>query len=268
MTPDKSPVEPAHPMMIDLHDSLVAIYTVIRDKYQEKIDAAFDDVSRQIGFVVTTTIPVEVEVAGGKIKSVSAAAENLKGTLFEKIASTIGSDALPKKVAANKYRLYLIWYKALKLRLRTDFMEPAHFRSGVREPAHFQWGVQEPAHFRTGIQEPAHFRTGIQEPAHWFDPGFAIAGEEAVVIHAIDDVYPELKLAERVSAQRQLARGFGPGVREPAHFRPEVREPAHLRPEVREPAHPRPEVLEPVHPSPVRPEFLAELQALLKKHGL
>ena len=246
MTPDKSPVEPAHPMMIDLHDSLVAIYTVIRDKYQEKIDAAFDDVSRQIGFVVTTTIPVEVEVAGGKIKSVRAAADNLKGTLFEKIASTIGSDSLPGKVAANKYRLYLIWYKALKLRLRTDFMEPAHFRPGVREPAHFQWGVQE----------PAHFPTGILEPAHWFDPGFAIAGEEAVVIHALDDVFPELKLAERVSAQRQLAR-FGPGVREPAHFRPEVREPAH----------PRPEVLEPVHKSPL-PEFLAELQALLRKHGL
>src|SRR5947208_17165029 len=101
---DKSHKEPAHPMVVAQHDSLVSIYKVIREKYQAKIDATFDEVSRQIGFVVTTTVPVEVEVGdNGKIKSTSVAGPSLKGTLFEKIAGTVGTDAVGGNTAAGKY---------------------------------------------------------------------------------------------------------------------------------------------------------------------
>jgi hypothetical protein len=85
------------------------------------------------------------------------------------------------------------------------------------------------------------------EPAHWFDPGRAIAFEEAALISVIDEVYPELRLVDRVAAYRQVARkAVLPEVMEPAHFRqfarsellrqvrPEVMEPAHFRPESRE----------------------------------
>ncbi len=253
---DRSHVEPAHPMVVALHDSLVAIYKVIREKYQAKIDATFDEVSRQIGFVVTTTVPAQVEIgSGGKIKSVEVPA-SLKGKLFEKVAGTVGNDSVGK-VEAGSYPIYLLWYPALKLRLRTDFMEPAHLSPGVREPAHFI----------PGVREPAHFRPGVREPAHWFDPGTAISGEEVMLISAIDEVYPDLRLAERVSVARQAGRGLGPGVREPAHLGPGVREPAHLGPGVREPAHLGPGVREPAHFPQFESQFAAELSALLKKFG-
>jgi hypothetical protein len=247
MLPDKSPVEPAHPMIVDLHDNLIAIYKLIREKYQTKIDAAFDEVSRQIGFVVTTTIPADIEVGDNrKLKQISVGAENLKGTLFEKIAAAVGtSDTLPSNVAAGKYSIYLLWYPALKLRLRTDFMEPAHF-AGVREPAHVG-----PGGLFGSIQAELSTRfvgkvSGFGEPAHWFDPGRAIIAEEAVLIHAIDEVYPELRLAERISVGRQAARGA---------FRPEVHEPAHFRQVGK--------ALE----SPNAGEFAADLAALLRRHG-
>jgi hypothetical protein len=240
-------------MIIDLHEILVAIYRLIRDKYQEKIDAAFDDASRQIGFVVTTTIPVDVEIGKDrKITHVTVAADNLKGTLFEKITSAVGTtDAIGGKAGAGKYRLYLLWYPALKLRLRTDFMEPAH-HTAWQEPAHPTLGGLFSS-LRSELASRFVGRVPIAgEPAHWFDPGFAIAAEEAVVIHAIDEVYPELRLAERVSVGRQAARALGPGVREPAHFRPNVREDLQQLVKALDSA---------------KPEFVNELTALLRRHG-
>jgi len=268
MAIDKSHMEPAHPMVVALHDSLVAIYKLIREKYQTKIDATFDDVSRQIGFVVTTTLPVEVEVDKGKIKSTTVGAEGLKGTLFEKIAGVVGTDAIAGGAVGNgKYNLYLIWYPALKLRLRTDFMEPAHL-GGTGGTL--------------GAAAAARLAPGVREPAHWFDAGVAISGEEAVTIAAIDEVYPELRLIERVSAARQARRGLigpgipepahlaqlAPGVREPAHFVTGVREPVH-QPGVQEPAHFGPGVREPAHfqLSDRMAQFAQEMAALLKKHG-
>ena len=259
MAIDKSHMEPAHPMVVALHDSLVAIYKLIREKYQAKIDAAFDEVSRQVGFVVTTTVPAEVEVGdGNKIKAVTVP-EALKGTLFEKIAGAVGKDAAGGKVAAGKYNVYLIWYPALKLRLRTDFMEPAHFRGAGAFASQPQ------------VSAAAKFVPGVREPAHWFDAGVALAGEEAISIAAIDEAYPELRLAERVSTARQAGRGIlGPGIQEPAHFGPGVREPAHFGPGVREPAHFGPGVREPAHfqqPDIAR-QFAQELAALMKRFGM
>ena len=53
--------EPAHPGVIRLYDELIQIYREMR-KQQEEIDAAFDRVASQIGFVVTTTVPVRIEI--------------------------------------------------------------------------------------------------------------------------------------------------------------------------------------------------------------
>ena len=214
------PSEQAPPMIVALHDNLVTIYQFIRDKYQAKIDETFDAVSRQVGFVVTTTVPVVLEVgADKKLMSVNMGADNLKGTLFEKIGSVLSTqDPMPGKVAAGKYRIYLLWYPALKLRLKTDFMEPAHL-TAWKEPAHpgvgFLGSMQ--AELSRSYVGNVPFRG---EPVHWFDPGYTIAAEEAILIHAIDEVYPELRLTDRITAGRQAAR---------ARVRPEIPEPAHYR---------------------------------------
>lgn len=208
-------VEPAHPTIIKLRDDLVSIYNLIREKYQTEIDNAFDRVSRQIGFVVTTTIPVVLEVdKGGKIKRFSMGAEHLKDTLFEKELSAvlkplINDDPVPIRTAGI-FKLNLLWFDALKLKLRTDWMEPAHRPRGPPWDERIR-GIG--AKF-VGIKQCAWC-----EPAHWFDPGILIATEEAVMIDAIDEVYPELKLLDRVTSSRESLRKVGPGVKEPAHFR-------------------------------------------------
>ncbi len=46
-----------------------------------------------------------------------------------------------------------------------------------------------------------------------------MAVEDAVLIEAIDKVYPELRLVDRVASIRKTLSKVGPGVREPAHFR-------------------------------------------------
>ena len=268
---DKSPVEPAHPGIIALYDDLVAIYRFIRDNYQSTIDQKFDEISRQIGFVVATAVPVSVEVGDkGGIKSFALTSKNLQGTLFEGLTRTVkGAKEMTttagKTVNPGTYNLYLFWYPALKLRFRTEWMEPAHLPAHWKEPAHFgtaTWkqGVHpewtEPVHFRPGqitaaIEGELASRFvgkvgGHGEPVHWFDPGYVIAAEEAVLINAIDEVFPELRLADRVTVSRQMARGIVP---------PEVHEPAHFR------------QLERALDSEKGAEIAKEIGAILKKYG-
>jgi len=205
--------EPAHPGVIRLYDDLIQVYRVMRER-QEQIDAAFDRAAAQIGFVVTTTLPVHVEVAGdGAIKK-SYLDDALRGTIFEKELSGFLQDLTRKPftgVPAGTYRFYLIWYGALKLKLRRDWLEPVHVIQGLLGSVAAERGA--------GVAASALVRPEVREPAHWFDPGIAIAIEDAVVISAIDEVYPELRLAERISADRLAIRRIGPGVKEPAHFR-------------------------------------------------
>ena len=269
---DKSPVEPAHPVIVVLHDDLVSIYRFIRDNYQAAIDQKFDEVSRQIGFVVATAVPVAVEIGEkGAIKSAAVSAKNLQGTLFDGIAKTVGAaKEIPAKagkfVSPGTYNIYLLWYPALKLKFRTEWMEPAHLAAHWKEPAHLGVAWKEPVHTGVGWKEPVHLKPGeiaasLQgevasrfvgrvgghgEPVHWFDPGYVIAAEEAVLIHAIDEVYPELRLADRVAISRQAARGFVP---------PEVHEPAHFR------------QLERALESEKGGDIAKEIGAILKKYG-
>src|SRR6516162_407029 len=202
--------EPAHPGVIRLYDELIQIYREMR-KQQEEIDAAFDRVASQIGFVVTTTVPVRIEIdENGTVKSASLDGETLRGTLFEKELTPFVTTLNKRKfrgVPAGTFRFYLVWYDAHRLKLRRDWMEPAHVLQGLLT----SFAGQQ-------VTQTAAVRPEVREPAHWFDPGFALAIEDAVVISAIDEVYPELKLAERIAADRLAIRRIRPEVMEPAHF--------------------------------------------------
>lgn len=248
-------VEPAHPAIVKQFEDLVSIYRVIREKFQERIDKAFDRASREIGFVVTTTLPVTLEVAG-KGKPVQwKVSEQLKGSLFEKAILEAVGEPHPdpwKAVSPGTYKLYLVWYDALKLKLRKDWLEPAHFlRPDILER----------------ITDVVRVRPEVQEPAHWFHPAVTIPVEDQVLISVIDEVYPELRLAERVSLTRQLLRRIRPDVMEPAHFRLDPRAELVLREIAQLLRRVRPDVMEPAHFRPVERDVLAEIESVLRKYG-
>ena len=241
------PVEPAHPMVVKNWEDLVAIYSRIRELYQTAIDQAFDEVSRQIGYVVATTIPVVVAVGEkGELKVARMGAPNLRDTLFDRML-TVALNPQPEPpaekrwgVAGGEYPVYLIWYAALKLKLRTEWMEPAH--PGLF--AGMQPSVSPTAARAAEAQRQIPWF--VREPAHWFDPGIALDPEEALQIQAIDQVYPDLHLAEQVTYSRQMLRQI---------VRPEVKEPAHFR------------QVEQILQSDKGPELAAELVALLRRYG-
>ncbi len=221
----RPPPEPAHVSVIRQYEDLVAILKYIREKGQGVIDQGFDQVSSQIGFVVAASLPVAVTVgAAGKIEQLSMREEHLKGTLFEKEllpqlhkvfeAPVTGSTGAP--VGEGSFDIYILWFEALKLKLGSiPFLprpEPAHpsFSAELARTGSGYRPYQEPAHpflarFRPP-PEPAHPFLGRfrppPEPAHWFDSRIQITQEEQVLIVALDEVYPELRLVERISASR------------------------------------------------------------------
>jgi len=206
-------MEPAHPGIIKQYEDLLSIYRIIKDKYQKAIDNAFDSVSRKIGFVVTTTIPIVVEIGEkGNVTNLVIGGDNLRGTLFEgelqNALKNIKETSI--KASAGKYSIYAIWFDALKLKLKTDWMEPAHFKKPT---------LTTPTLTATIQSSNIVVRPEVMEPAHWFNPQVILQPEEAVLISVIDEVYPELNLASRISAIRDKARVVRPEVMEPAHFR-------------------------------------------------
>jgi hypothetical protein len=208
-------VEPAHPAIIERYADLVAIYTLIRDKYQKKIDQVFDHAAKMIGFVVATTIPVVFEL-DEKSFQLKMGAEHLQGTLFEQgFSKVLNADVLPafKGIRPGTYSLYLVWFEALRLKLRTDWLEPVHFQRAWLQDILKQAGVEQEAVAAAAV------RPEVREPAHWFDPGMIMEVEDAMLISAIDEIYPELRLADRVASFRQAFLRIPPEVQEPAHFR-------------------------------------------------
>ncbi len=207
----RPPPEPAHVSVVRQYEDLVAILKYIRDKGQSVIDQGFDRVSSQIGFVVAASLPVAVTVeATGAIEQLSMREEHLKGTLFEKEllpqlkkvleAPITGSTGAP--VGEGTFDIYVLWFEALKLKLGSVSFRPPP------EPAHPSF-TAELARVRSGFRpppEPAHPFLGRfrppPEPAHWFDSRIQITQEEQVLIVALDEVYPELRLVERISASR------------------------------------------------------------------
>lgn len=256
-------IEPAHPVLVRRFDDLVNIYRFFREAIQAKVDTAFDKVSQQIGFVVTTTLPVTLQITEkGKIERAELGAQNLQGTVFEAefapvLKALVGKDA--GKVTAGSYSLFLLWHEALKLKLKADWIEPAHFI---------------PGRLRDIVQEavPAELAPGVREPAHWFDAGIALAKDEELLIAAIDEVYADLKLAERIAVVRRENLKYVPGIREPAHFRDLIgdiiatRSGRQLVPGIREPAHFH-RLAELLDREDVT-KLVAELTDVLKKYGL
>ena len=229
---DNSPIEPAHPMAIKLRDDLLKLYGHIREKFQGNIDEAFDNIARQIGYVVTSTLPVSIELGEkGVVKKIELGADHLRETVFEKgmakVFDMIKDDPFPFPKPC-KFNIYLIWFDALKLKFRTEWMEPAHYfrkypaknwaeTAGFTKPSSimekFSWKMPV-------MEERQKIEPDIPEPAHWFDPNLRIDIEEKIVITAIDEIYPELRLVDRIIyARENIIREIGPGVREPAHFR-------------------------------------------------
>jgi hypothetical protein len=208
------PPEPAHPMVVKLHDDLVALYTHIRDGYQARIDEAFDRVSRDVGFVVATALPYTFEVGDGRVKGIIVT-DGLQDTLFDRELTAalkpLYDDPVPVEITAGSYGLYLFWFEALRLRLRTDWMEPAHQRVRL-DPEEIRRAKERLKH-KEMVKKVEDLDKDIfvrprpwEEPAHWFDPGIMIAAEEKVLISVIDEVYPELRLADRVGHYRRSMR--------------------------------------------------------------
>ena len=81
--------------------------------------------------------------------------------------------------AACFHRFYLIWQDALKLKLQLNWVEIVSGQSV------------------TIIHRPYP-----NEFTQWFDPGMATAIEDAVVILAMNEAYPELRIMERISSNR------------------------------------------------------------------
>jgi hypothetical protein len=163
-------------------------------------------------------------------------------------------DPVPwKGVSPGKYQLYLVWYSALKLKLRKDWLEPVHY---LREE------------LAESVSGAARVRPEVQEPAHWFVPSATLAPEEKVLISVIDEVYPELRLAERIANTRQALRGVRPEVMEPVHFRAgqtaelALREIGNIFKRV------GPGIPEPAHHLAAERDLLAQIEAVVRKFGV
>jgi hypothetical protein len=245
--------EPAHPGIVKQFEDLVAIYKIIRGQLQQRIDAAFDRASRDIGFVVSTTLPITLDVAAGKPPQWTIP-DPIKGSVFERTLADALKEPNPdlwKPAAAGTYQLYLVWLDALKLKLRKDWLEPVHY---LREDV-------------LGLVSPAAkaVRPEVQEPAHWFVPSTIIAAEEKLVISAIDEVYPELRLAERIASTRQVLRGVRPEVMEPAHPRPGLTADLALREIANIFRRVGPGISEPAHYLRLERDILAEIEGVVRK---
>lgn len=220
----RPPPEPAHLSVVRYFEDLVAILKHLREFQEKKIDPAFDEIASNIGFVFATTMPVAMVVKeGGEIGEVSLRGEHLKGTLFEKILLPVVTELLhglpgkERRLQPGAYDFYVIWHEALKLKLGSITFrpppEPAHFHptgesAGISfrpppEPAHFGGGLAGSLAGRLAGLGSIIFRPP-PEPAHWFDRGSLISELDQVLIVALDEVYGDLKLLERINAVRQM----------------------------------------------------------------
>jgi hypothetical protein len=203
---EHSPIEPAHYMHVRLQEDLFNIYSTIRENIQHEIDVAFDQIARQIGSVVATSIPVRMKfdkegiISGGVIID----NEQLQNTVFEEFLSEplarMGKMQFPKQIQEGEYVIYLFWFEALKLKLHTDWVEPAHYKRVTKFDQLKSGKLMESVQSK----ERVFVKSEVIEPVHWFDKGILIASEEAILINVIDEVYPELNLVEKISKIRAL----------------------------------------------------------------
>ncbi len=212
----RPPPEPIHPVTIKYREDIRQIYRLLKEKYQEKINAAFDRAARQIGFVVVSTLPCQIEVADGKITKASLNAANLKGTIFEHELTPVLESIKVEKlltISNGKFDFYLIWSSALMMILEYLWMEPAQFL--------YKYGslINPTAAQMPNATVMSQTVMEAMEPAHWFEPGVKISTSEAIQLSVIDEVYPELHLSERIAKIKTKLAKVGSEMKEPAHYK-------------------------------------------------
>ena len=162
-------MEPAQ--FIGRVDDLASLYTEIREHYQNAIDEAFDKVSRQIGFVVLTSIPITVTVDNnGRVSQIEMAVENMKGTLFESVKDVLKpmmkqergeTKGKTRVISKGDYQIVVFWkagLKAIGASLQGLIQVPG-------EPAHYSIPGSLAARLGRILPEPAHY--SHFEPAHY-----------------------------------------------------------------------------------------------------
>ncbi|WP_129125647.1 hypothetical protein [Geomonas oryzae] len=217
----RPPPEPAHTSVVRHFEDLVAILKYLR-KFQVEIDHAFDAVASQVGFVFTTTLPVTLKVEDeGKKVEVALLGEHLSGTLFhDRLLKEVLEPKLlefpagrENQLRSGTYQFYVIWHEALRLKLGSITFrpppEPVHFRPPP-EPAHPSFGGDLAGALSGSLAGRLAGLGGTifrppPEPAHWFDRASLISELDQVLIVALDEVYPELKLLDRINSARQVS---------------------------------------------------------------
>ena len=261
-------VEPAHVRQFENYEVLVAIYRHVRENYQEKIDAAFDAASKEIGFVVATALPVDIEIGErGVIKSLKFTDANMENTIFDRhvlIQAKEMNKQVIEGVKPGIYPIQLLWFDALRIKFKVDWVEPAHFRV-------FDHLFKVRREMIPFVREPAH-----HGPEELIDRDFQI------LVSILDTVYPELCFADRLSMQRKAAQelmsfdgnGHGNG-HAGAHLRHEGLESAQIANRLNlyldrirhrewvEPAHFRQKITD----VDMTREFISELGSVLEKYG-
>ena len=179
---------------IRFHEDLIQVYRSMKE-YQREIDRAFDSVASRIGCGATTTFPVRAEVeSGGVLHSLvpdgDAVGQTALGREFKPFLDALEGRIL-RDVSPGTYRFYLIWYDALLLELQCDVYAPVQMLSALIDM----------------ITAPAQPATGI-----------ALPEGDALPLSAIDAAYPELRLADRMSANRTAVRRIASHATAPADY--------------------------------------------------
>lgn len=217
------PIEPAHSSVVKLQEDLFYIYQLIRDKLQVKIDKAFNDIARQYGFVVTTSIPITLTLdeSGTVMGVVVTDGKPIQDSIILKemnhVFDLFKKSKFPQSISTGDFNIYLFWYEALKIKLKTDWIEPAHYRV-FSQFEHYKFDANTSS---SNKYRNLNVKPDVIEPVHWFDPKSHIEVEEAVLINVIDEIYPELQLTTKISAARSLEKVMEvpSDVKEPVHFR-------------------------------------------------
>ena len=168
---------------IRFYEDLVQVYRSMKE-HQHEIDHAFASVASRIDLGATTTLPVRAEVESWGIlrrldPDSGAAGRAVLGREFEPFLEALKGRTL-RGVAPGIWHFYLIWHDALLLELQGDVYAPVKMLSALID-------------MLTAPAEPLRFASPLPE-------------QDALTLSAIDAAYPELRLADRMSADRTSVR--------------------------------------------------------------
>jgi hypothetical protein len=178
---------------IRFHEDLIQVYRSMKE-HQREIDLAFASVASRIDFGATTTFPVRAEVESwGILRSLDPDGDSaglaVLGREFKPFLEALNGRTL-RGVAPGTWHFYLIWHDALLLELKCDVYAPVQMLPALID-------------MLTAPAEPARFASPLPEG-------------DTLTISAINAAYPELHLADRMSAKRTSGRRIASQAMEPA----------------------------------------------------